>query len=457
MTSVSFSFRNYQLEAGKVLAGILERKRFALDGSETGVGKTFTAIAAALEFDKPPVAVICRAKAKTKWTEALALFGITPVFVMSWDKARDCSEWFLPIKNKKGKLMTFNLRLQEPTLLVIDEIHAGGAVKSQNAELVIAARRCPNAYVLGLSGTVADTPLKMRAVGFCTGLHSLGEDFWLWCRKNGCGKSPFGGMYFRKRDRERVLGNLNQKLFAGADPWGIRLHKKDLVVAGQFPDCETFVELWDIPFKMPGWLIPAMDEIRMEEITDEDRHQGEVPSGVTAIRERQRAELAKVPALMDEIEDLLEEGECPVVFVQFVRTLQTIMARAEKIMGKVQTDYSVIAGPWCKRKADVEMERFQTGKTRLCLCQTDAASESIDLHDTDGSRPRHVIIFPTYKAVTLIQVHGRTVRSGGKSPVVQRLVYAAGGIEEKISRVIEGRLQNLSVVMDGELTAGGML
>ena len=450
MTSKSFKFRNYQLEAGKQLAEILGEKRFAVDGSDTGVGKTFTAIAAVLEFEKPPVAVICRAKAKTKWTEALALFGLKPVFVMSWEKARGDNPFFLPVMNNRRKVMTFNLRLEEPTVIIIDEIHAGGAIKSQNAELVIASKRCPLAYVLGLSATVADSPLKMRAVGFCTGMHTLGEDFWLWCRRNGCGKSPFGGMYFRKRDRERVLGNLHKILFSCEKPWGVRLRRKDLMDAGEFPECETYVELWDIPSKTPGWLMPYLDEIRDEELADEEKHEGEVPQAVSAIRERQRSELAKVPALVEEIEDLLEAGEHPVIFMQYVRTIKAVM-------GKVKADYSIIAGSWCNKKAEDEMSKFQSGKVKLALCQTDAASESIDLHDVVGDSPRHVIIFPTYKAVTLIQVHGRTVRSGGKTPVVQRLVYAAGGIEEKISRIVERRLENLSQLMDGELTAGGML
>ncbi|MCK9587745.1 MAG: hypothetical protein M0Q93_00095 [Terrimicrobiaceae bacterium] len=256
-------------------------------------------------------------------------------------------------------------------------------------------------------------------------------------------------MYFRKRDRERVLGGLHKTLFSGSDPWGVRLRKKDLMDAGEFPECETYVELWDIPPKPPGWLMPFLDEIRDEEIADEEKHDSEVPTAVSAIRERQRSELMKVPVLLEEIEDLLEAGEHVVVFMQYVRTIKVVMAR-------VKGNFSVIAGAWFKGKAEDEMNKFQSGKVSLVLCQIDAASESIDLHDVIGDSPRHVIIFPTYKAVTLIQVHGRTVRSGGKTPVVQRLVYSAGGIEEKISRVVETRLQNLNALMDGELTAGGM-
>lgn len=450
-------FRPYQVKAAQELSTILSQKGFALDGSDTGIGKTFTAIATALAFcpsdqpeSNPPVAVICRARAQTKWREALAMFNIEPVFLMSWEKARSPKNgFFLPIKNNRGKVSTFSLRLSSPTVVIVDEIHAGGAVKSQNAELVIAARRCPNALVLGLSATPADSPLKMRALGFCCGMHSLGEDFWNWCRRNGCGKSPFGGLYFRNKDRERVLGQFHRQLFSGAERWGIRLRKKELMEAGQFPESETFVELWDIG-TAPAWLKPFQDEIDKAEDADMDRHNFDPHAGILAMRDRQRAELSKVPALLEEIEDRVEEGESVAVFVQFTRTIQVISSR-------LKIDHSILAGGMSRRDADEHVAKFQSNERKIIVCQVDAGSESIDLHDMVGSHPRHVIIFPTYKSITLIQVLGRVVRSGGKSPAVQRIVYAAGGIEEKIAKVVETRLENLTMLSDGELNAGGMI
>jgi superfamily II DNA or RNA helicase len=257
-------------------------------------------------------------------------------------------------------------------------------------------------------------------------------------------------MYFRKRDRDRVLGSIHKLLFGHEDSWGIRLHKKDLMQAGQFPESEVFVELWDISINYPAWLHPFIDIVTEKEMSDEDKHEGEVPAIVAATRERQRSELMKVPALIEEIEDRLEEGEYVVVFLQYVDTIKAVLSR-------IKCEAALITGGWSGKKSQVEMEKFQSGKVQLCICQTDAGSESIDLHDIDGSRPRHVIIFPTYKSNTLIQVIGRTVRSGGKSPVVQRLVYSSGGIEEKIAKAVEGKLENLSMLMDGDLTGGNLL
>jgi hypothetical protein len=91
------------------------------------------------------------------------------------------------------------------------------------------------------------------------------------------------------------------------------------------------------------------------------------------------------------------------------------------------------------------------------LCQAQAGADSVDMHDLDGNHPRHVIIFPVYSSTQFIQITGRAVRSGAKSPVVQRVIYASGGLESKVARKLESRLENMSLLTDGILTAGGML
>lgn len=450
-------FRPYQEKAALQLSEILSERGFALDASDTGIGKTFTAIATALEFVDSEghlsrIGVICRARAVTKWKAAIASFFITPEFVMSWERARGGRyEIFTPIRNRLGKIKTFHMDCRHPMILIIDEIHAGGGIKSLNAELVIAAQRNPNTIVLGLSATPADSPLKMRALGFCTGMHQLDTDFWNWCRRNGCVRSPFGGLYFRKGDRDRVLGDIHRRLFDGPDRWGIRLRKKDLFEAGQFPEAQTTVELWDISESTPAWLTPWLEQVDEDEQADVERHDGNPSPGILAIRDRQRNELFKVPALVEEIEERFEEGESVIVFVQFTRTIHAISERLGKI------DHRILDGRRSRRDQEMAVHDFQSGQVRVLVCQVDAGSESIDLHDTHGNRPRHVIVFPTYKAVTLIQVLGRAVRSGARSPVVQRIVYSSTGIESKIARAVERRLENLSLLTDGELNMEGLI
>jgi hypothetical protein len=120
--------------------------------------------------------------------------------------------------------------------------------------------------------------------------------------------------------------------------------------------------------------------------------------------------------------------------------------------------HAIISGATANTRVGKDgIDYFQRNQIKLIICQVDAAAEGIDLHDTHGDCPRHVIVFPTYKAITLIQALGRAVRANAKSPVVQRIVYSSEGIEEKIARTVEKKLENLSMLSDGELNAGGML
>ena len=58
------------------------------------------------------------------------------------------------------------------------------------------------------------------------------------------------------------------------------------------------------------------------------------------------------------------------------------------------------------------------------------------------------------KRKKLLQVLGRCPRSGGKTPVVQRIIYAAGTPEEEACRAVRGKLECLASLNDGDLTAG---
>lgn len=445
------NFRDYQIQSRDRLIPNVVNHRFGIDMSETGTGKTFTAIATSLELEveSDQIVVICRPSVVTKWRETFALFGLEPRHIISWDRARKFSDLFIPIKSRK-KVRAFNFHWpanRGPALVICDEVQAAGGLKSQNSELLIAIRRCPRAHILALSATPADSPLKMRALGFCAGLHNL-TDFWPWCRKNGCGESPFGGLYFRKRGREKILENLHSALAER----GVRLRKRDLMDTGQFPANEVFVETWDVS-PPPSWLTPWIKTLDEREDADLERHEDAPPSGVAAMRERQHHELMKIPALVEEIESLVGEGCSVPVFLQFT---DSIMATHECLSKSLEAPVGILNG--IDRKRSIEsLRQFQANESRVLLCQAQAGSDSVDMHDLDGGHPRHVIIFPMYSAVQLIQATGRAVRDGTKSPVVQRLIYASGGVEGKIARKLESRLENMSMITDGILTAGGML
>jgi superfamily II DNA/RNA helicase len=163
------------------------------------------------------------------------------------------------------------------------------------------------------------------------------------------------------------------------------------------------------------------------------------------MRDRQEAELRRLVPLVAEIQDAAEGGMfCPVFlnFTASVDTLHTMLAE-EKISAGIFDGRN-------HQKREIARDLFMEGKIPVLILQSAAGSASIDLHDTVGGRPRMTFISPTFHAETMIQMLGRAVRFGAKTPVVQRIIFAEGTIEEKVYKVVEGKAKNIRALNDGE-------
>jgi hypothetical protein len=67
------------------------------------------------------------------------------------------------------------------------------------------------------------------------------------------------------------------------------------------------------------------------------------------------------------------------------------------------------------------------------------------------------IISPNWSAVTFKQVLGRIHRSGGKSPVMQRIVLADGTNEAEIAKTLRRKLVNIRHINDAVLEDGDLI
>jgi hypothetical protein len=76
---------------------------------------------------------------------------------------------------------------------------------------------------------------------------------------------------------------------------------------------------------------------------------------------------------------------------------------------------------------------------------------SINLHDVTGRHPRLALVCPTWRATSLRQALGRVHRAGAKSKAVQKLLYAAGTIEEAIAKRVMGKLDQIDQINDADL------
>lgn len=421
------SLRPYQVEAAHQLVAALTTHGAALDASDCGTGKTYTACAVAQRLGLP-VAIVCPKSIIPGWERVCREFGIQPLFILNYERLRmGKTEWL------KKAVKTFHWQLPATSLIIFDEVHRCKSHESQNAEMLIAAWN-NTAYhrVLMLSATAATTPLEMRALGYVLGLHKL-TDFWKFAFAHGV----------RKIDRWRfayvggseVLEKLHHQIFPNK---GTRVRIKDLGDA--FPENTIIAEAYDTGAARQ--INKAYEEVQTQ-IEKLRRLQALSQSELASItRARQIAELAKVPALAEMVCDLVDEGVSVVVFVNYTATLHALAGDGGEI----------ICGDQTAEERQQAIEAFQSGEVSVLYCNLQAGGESISLHDLDGTRPRVSLISPSFSAIQLRQALGRIHRNGGKSKCIQKIVFAAGTIEDSIRQKVEKKVDCIDTLNDADLT-----
>jgi superfamily II DNA/RNA helicase len=188
----------------------------------------------------------------------------------------------------------------------------------------------------------------------------------------------------------------------------------------------------------------ALKELQQKRSTD-------TPAAMTIItRARQEAELMKVPVLIEEAKDAIEQGMSVVIFVNFNATLDEILKNLPKGLNA-----GVIRGG---QNNVLERQRFisefQADKLRLMVANEAAGGTGISLHDVLGQHARLALISPNFNATTIKQVLGRCWRAGAKSKAIQRILFAVGTPEEKAQAACKSKIANINALIQADLTSG---
>ena len=141
--------------------------------------------------------------------------------------------------------------------------------------------------------------------------------------------------------------------------------------------------------------------------------------------------------------DFLENNYSVVIFVNFTQTLETLSQ-------ELHTD-CVIYGEQTYETRQKNIDKFMENKNRVIIVNIKAGGVGISLHDKLGNHPRASLISPTWSSVDLVQALGRIHRAGGKSKSLQRILYVANTIEEKIADKIQQKIANINTINNGDL------
>ena len=402
------------------LIAALEQFGSALDSSETGTGKTVCGAEIAQRANAHTL-VVCPKAVIPSWEKELAERGVS-AHVINYEKLRTGKSEF---GKWQGKRWVWTI---PPSLIIFDEAHKCSGVGTQNAKMLIEAK--DRHAVLMLSATIASNPMQMRAAGWLLGAHMLGN-FYQWALKHGCVKNRWNGVEFAGTHTH--IEAIAQQIS----------HRCARMTATELADHFTETQIITEPLQFGDEVAEIYEEMErelqaLEERAEQDKKDSGAEALVKQLRARQRVELYKVPVIVGMVQDLLAEGKSVAVFVNFQATLDAL---CEKLNAPAHID-----GKQSATERQQHIDSFQNDAERVIVCNTAAGGVGISLHDTHGNFPRAAIISPDWNEKNILQVVGRVHRAGGKTPSLQRILFAAGTVEERVETSVRKKISLLKTL-----------
>lgn len=470
--------RPWQIEPTKHLHSLLLCGQNAVDCSDCGVGKTYVACAVMSALKLPTLAIIPKI-AVSQWEAAAAHFGDT-VSVIGYEKLRtgrtpfgtwehmppaeprerfflcQCCQLRVDFENyqpchchpvgihcivekktswRYGKF-TFHPAVK---FIIFDEIQRCSGLDSLNADMLIGARR-QNLRVLGLSATLASSPLQFRALGYVLGLFSSPRDFVPWAARFGVRYDPqFGGLHWFA-GAEKQLGIMRDIRASIIPARGVRVSTDDIP---GFPEVDIQAEIYDVDNHEQ---IRAAHEMMAEALARvADRASRYAATELIEVMTgHQRTELLKVPLAIELAQDFNNKGYSVGIFVNFRQTMEELSAR-------LKCDCIIDGSPAGVKNRAASIEAFQSGASRIILINSAAGGVALSLPDDTGDRPRAGLVFPGYSAERLRQVFGRFPRANSKSRSLYRVLLAAKTGDIKIHKALRAKLNCLDALNDDDL------
>lgn len=422
-----------QKEAVDFFIDRLQQGINTLDSSSVGTGKTVVASHTARLLGVP-CAVICPKSVIPSWERELVETGVSPEFVLNYEKIRRGKT---PYMTKRGKKLMKWL-LPKDTVVFVDEIHKAKGHYTQNAQLIISLVQ-QGYRIHGMGATACEDPTEMRALGYMLGLHSLNKSennkrsWFSWMLAHGCVKDQWNQWRSISRSRlvdisKSIYGVCGHKLTVEDFPDSFRQNRV-FVEPTQFGNTDQIIKAYD-----DLDITPAVVEAYIEDRTSLSNSEYVI---VNILRARQLAESFKIPDLADMATELVNQGNSVVLFVNFKESVDALCA---------QLSCGRIDGKQSGKERQEVIDAFQEDRDHVVVANVAAGGTGVSLHDTHGNRPRVSLISPSFSAKDHLQTLGRIHRNGAKSDALQKILVAADSIEEKVMQTIDRKTKNLEAL-----------
>lgn len=424
----------------------------AFDASHTGCGKTYVASWVAKYFNAP-VVVICPKVVRKTWSEVLTQFGIVAHAIVNYEKiTRGNTEHYTYTKKEYDNARNWweskgiNIHFPKRCLVIVDEVHKTKGLNSLNGEMLVALKN--NGYnLLLLSATAATNVTEMKNFGYATNLH-IGSNFRDFVKDHGVTYNNFGAMVWDSSSDAciQAMKRIHNTLYKTTH---IASRMTRDMFKDIFPDNRISADLFDLGAVNTAKFNKVIEQMEAE-LAALDERSKDYSSHHFAVmmRMRRHTELLKVPAIVDWVETMYDEGISPVVFVNFMDSVAAIENRLSKrFAGQV----AKIVGGQSERVRNDDIAAFQADRKRIMLANLKAGNAGISLHDLNGNYARSALINPSWSAIDVQQALGRIYRANGKTPCVQRFMFAEGTIETQIRERVRRKIANIDMLNDGDL------
>ena len=420
---------DWQVNHAYRLIASLATNGYAKDGSDTGTGKTYTALYCAKKLGLTPF-VLCPKAVGPSWRETAKLFGYEDPLVFTYEKLRrGDTEYY---RDKKWRL---NPR---KALVIFDEDHRCKGQKSENSKMMIRAK-AQGLKILSLGATSCTNPIEMRALGYVLDMHD-DKGWYRWALRNGCKRGVFGGLTFG--NAKSVLKRLHDHIYRKGR--GSRIKIADLP-PGAFPEGLIIADGYDL--SAAGDIESIYDDLKDELLELEEKSHTDTDNPLVAqLRARQQVELLKVPLFEELARDAYDSGNSVAIFVNFRDTLEALFKR---LAGTCEI--RLIHGGQTEYERKLQAQGFQNDVARIIICTVQAGGTGLSLHDVNGDYPRVSLISPSFSAIDFRQCLGRIHRAGAKSHAVQKIIFAEGTVEMRVCKLVRNKLNNLDLINDDEL------
>jgi superfamily II DNA or RNA helicase len=438
----SSGLRPWQVDAVSKICSAINHWGASIDGSDLGVGKTYTACGVARELNMD-ILVVCPKAVMESWKRVIKnhfkmnhkLVGVINYESLRLGKTE--SDIASYVKRRDTRRKEFIWKIPKNTLIVWDESQKLKNAKTKNSETCVSALK-QGYKMLFCSATNATNPLELKTVGMALNLFKNSKDYYGWLYEHGCSKGRYGLEFNGNKD---VLKKLHKDIFVNR---GVRLTRDTIP---NFPETDLNAECFTIEEESTAKINQIYAEMAKELAILNRKIKKESKDSINRltaiIRARQKVELLKIPIFVELIEEALESNMSIVVFLNFEDSIKALCERFDT--------NCVIKGSNTDEERQKNIDDFQADKQRLIIVNIQSGGAGLSLHDINGTYPRLALISPCYSAVLMRQATGRVWRDSGKSKSVQKIVFVGNTIEEEVCEKVKLKLENLDTLNDGDL------